>query len=131
MKHLESPSTDTNILSQYETKNPACSVAKKVSVGVQFDRIGEIDTMNEKFYAELTIEAQWQENKKIEAYHPDSEWNPKLHIDNLINESYQQIKYFVEHDSSFTTVTERRTVKGTSFAIKQFMANTLWQMFCQ
>jgi hypothetical protein len=42
-----------------------------VTIGIQFDRIGEIDTINEKFYAELTIQSQWRENKIIKKYNPN------------------------------------------------------------
>jgi hypothetical protein len=85
-----------------------------VNIGVQFDRIGEIDTMNEKFYAELTIEAQWKENKKIERFNAENEWNPRLYVENIINEPKVVIKYFTEYEHPFTIITERRIVKGKS-----------------
>jgi hypothetical protein len=55
--------------------------SRTVTIGIQFDRIGEIDTMNEKFYAELTIESQWRENKIIHNYDTNVDWDPKLFIE--------------------------------------------------
>ncbi len=52
-------------------RNNNTSSARSVTIGIQFDRIGEIDTMNEKFYAELTIEAKWKEKKIISKYNQD------------------------------------------------------------
>jgi hypothetical protein len=68
------PSESVRLLNKEKT-------VRTVLIGIQFDRIGEIDTMNEKFYAELTIEAKWAENKIIGSFNPETEWNPRLYIE--------------------------------------------------
>ena len=37
--------------------------AREVQIRVIFLRIGDIDTLNEKFYAEILIESKWEEPK--------------------------------------------------------------------
>ena len=45
-------------------------------VVIGFLRIGEIDTMNEKFHAEIYIEAKWIDNSyEIGDYDPKKHWN--------------------------------------------------------
>jgi hypothetical protein len=100
------------ILSSFVNIQLLKNFRKTVTISVQFDRIGEIDTMNENFYAELTIEAKWKENKIIEKYSPEFEWNPKLYIENAINEPKERVKYSVVNEEDCTIVTEFRTVKG-------------------
>jgi hypothetical protein len=85
---------------------------KHVMIGIQFDRIGEIDTMNEKYYAELTIEAKWKVNKIISVFNPETEWNPKLYIENAINEPKEIVKYFFQKEDDSTLITQFRNVKG-------------------
>jgi hypothetical protein len=76
MKNNEDPISDP-----YMKLNFYKNYRKTVSIGIKIERIGEIDTMNEKFYAELTIEAKWKENRIISWFNPESEWNPKLYIE--------------------------------------------------
>ena len=47
---------------------------RNVQVVVGFLRLGEIDTMNEKFQAEVFIEAKWVDNDQ-----PITEYDPKVH----------------------------------------------------
>lgn len=87
---------------------------RPVQISVEFKRIGEIDTMNEKYQAEIVIESSWTETEEINSYDPKVHWNPFLFVDNLINESRQHIHYNIEVDeSSHTrTITEVRNIKG-------------------
>ena len=48
---------------------------------IEFLRIGEIDTMGEKFNAEIYIEARWLEDDIISEYNIKTNWNPKLSIE--------------------------------------------------
>ena len=41
---------------------------KLVEIFVQFCRIGEIDTINEKYQAEVCIEAKWIEKQEMTVY---------------------------------------------------------------
>lgn len=87
---------------------------KTVEVVIEFYKLGEIDTLNEKYHAELYIEAKWVEpDTVLEKYDPDIHWNPKLYIENAIEEKYIETKYEIKNDSSNSCViTEIRHVKG-------------------
>jgi len=73
--------------------------AKEVQIRVVFVRIGEIDTLNEKFYSEVLIEAKWQEAKlkkefsakttrdEKELVDGNKYWNPKIYVKNALNET--------------------------------------------
>jgi hypothetical protein len=111
-------STDTD-LSVIQT---CASSAKEVQVRIIFLRIGEIDTLNEKFYAEILIESKWEdltlenefntnvnfgkhEKDLIEA---NKYWNPKIYIENSINESkdvHYKIRREVEAAHDIKTAT--------------------------
>jgi hypothetical protein len=41
-----------------------------VHVSVEFTRLGEIDTMNDKYNAEICIESKWIEKDHIQNYNP-------------------------------------------------------------
>ena len=66
-----------------------------VLVNFEFIRIGEIDTMNEKFNAEICIESKWIEKDFIQNYNPEQHWNPQLFIENALQEPKEKIKYNV------------------------------------
>ena len=68
-------------------------INKLVEVSIRFLSIGEIDTMNEKFQAQVKITANWLENEIIDKYNPDVHWNPKLFIENAFQEPKEKIKY--------------------------------------
>ena len=46
-----------NSITQNEIKE-----AKVVEVFIKFIRVGEIDTLNEKYHAEIRVESKWKEN---------------------------------------------------------------------
>lgn len=61
------------------------SVKHVVQTAFEFTSIGEIDTLNEKFQAEVTIESRWKIDALAEPdilnkgeYDPKKNWNPKL-----------------------------------------------------
>lgn len=58
-----------------------------------FLKIGDIDTLNEKFMAEAFIEARWVDRDLSPStkYNPETMWNPKLYIVNGLGELKQQI----------------------------------------
>lgn len=58
-------------------------------------KIGDIDTLNEKFCAEAFIEATWIDFNlsPSQKYDPDKDWNPKLHVLNCLGELKQQVWY--------------------------------------
>ena len=85
---------------------------KVVQVLVQFCRIGEIDTINEKFQAEVYMECTWLDKELSTDYNPKVHWNPELYIENAINLS-EEIKYRVlKINNSSSEITEIRLIKG-------------------
>lgn len=87
---------------------------KLVEILIQFCRIGEIDTIHEKYNAEVLIEAKWIEKEEIKEYDVKKHWNPMLEIENVIQISREQIEYQVirDKDSDYNIVTELRYIKG-------------------
>ena len=81
----------------------------EVQITFEILRIGEIDTMNEKFHGELRIDAKWIEyDTSIEKYDPDKHWNPKLFIENALQITNQKVIHRIEGQS----IKETRFVKG-------------------
>lgn len=71
-----------------------------------FLRIGEIDTVNERFFAEILVESKWEEfklaqefdtkkqyNEEKEIKNSNKYWNPKIYIENALNDPKQTIHY--------------------------------------
>lgn len=79
--------------------------AREVKVSIIFTRIGEIDTINEKFSCEATLFITWSEKltELNENYHLDGSatnvnsklfWDPQLYIDNAIGDVKEKdVKY--------------------------------------
>jgi hypothetical protein len=88
-----------------------------VQVVIEFTRIGEIDTMNEKYQAEVIIESKWRDKHDIREYDPNFHWNPRLFIENAINEIKENITYRVTKENGISIITEIRRSKGMQFNI--------------
>ena len=87
--------------------------SKLVSVNVEFKRFGSIDTVNEKFQAEVTIESKWYEDEIITEYKPKSNWNPRIFIENVSFEKLtEDITYEIDVIGGKTLITEIRTAQG-------------------
>ncbi|UJR10753.1 hypothetical protein I4U23_014941 [Adineta vaga] len=106
----------------------------KVYVRLMFLRIGEIDTLNEKYQAQAAIEARWsvELDKIISILSLDDRkrltdgksvsllqysvlhWHPQLYIENVLGDLKEQIRYTVkkskENDQIY--VCEHRDIKG-------------------
>jgi hypothetical protein len=74
---------------------------RTIQVYFEFIRIGEIDTMNEKYNAEICIESKWIEKDLIQNYNPDQHWNPQLFIENTIQEPKEKIKYNIIREGKY------------------------------
>jgi hypothetical protein len=98
----------------FSQSNDVLSNQKTVSIAFQFERIGEIDTLNEKYSAWLKIEASWEDDKHIENYNSDIDWNPGLSIENVIQQNECNIRYEIEYNNEIKTtkITEIKTIKG-------------------
>ena len=120
MLHPLGPSSaQTQILSQHRASfvsfrgpddNPDF---KYVQLLVEISKIGEIDTLNERYQAEFYIEAKWIGENDIVEYDPKRHWNPKLYVENTYQEPKETLKYDVSRDKNNNTiVTEVRHIKG-------------------
>ena len=87
---------------------------KIVEVLFQFCRIGEIDTLNEKFQGEIYIESKWVDKEvKNNHYDPKKMWNPELFIENAIQLTNVDVKYHVSKiNDQLSQIVEVRHVTG-------------------
>lgn len=104
------------------------SVKHVVQTAFEFTSIGEIDTLNEKFQAEVTIESRWKIDALAEPdilnkgeYDPKKNWNPKLFIENALAVK-EQITYEITVEDKECYVTEVRHVSGL-FWVKMILNN--------
>jgi hypothetical protein len=106
----------------------------KVSIRLMFLRIGEIDTLNEKYQAQASIEARWPiefeklssdlssedqkrliEGKSISLLkYAESHWHPQLFIENVIGDLKEQIRYSSKKskEDNQIYICEHRDIKG-------------------
>ncbi|CAF1149567.1 unnamed protein product [Rotaria sordida] len=85
--HQDFP-TQQVIMDNYSKKlntSPKVKPPREVSLRVKFIRLGEVNTLHEKFYAEVVIEARW-------LYDPEAaSWNPNLYVKNALGDVKQEI----------------------------------------
>ena len=84
---------------------------RDVHLSIEFS-LGEIDTIGEKFYAEVLIQSVWIDVEKISNYNSQIHWNPKLYVENALLEPKQEINYVISKFYDMTRVKEIRFVKG-------------------
>ena len=98
-------------------------LSKKITVEVAFEfvSVGSIDTLNEKFQAEVIIESKWMLNEEdkndvyeTEEYNPNKHWNPKLFVENVLSVK-ENIVYEISEMYNNAYVTEIRTLSGGAF----------------
>jgi hypothetical protein len=107
---------------------------KNVYVRLMFLRVGEIDTLNEKYQAQASIEARWEvkfenlsahlsdddqkhliDGKSVSLLkYAESHWHPQLYIENALGDLKEQIRYSARKskDDNEFYVCEHRDVKG-------------------
>lgn len=101
-------------------ENERITHKKTVESAFEFVTIGEIDTMNEFFQAEVIIESKWMFNEaeiEREVYDPKKHWNPKLYIENAKNISKEEITYEINVVNGVTFINETRLIKGIIYCI--------------
>lgn len=82
-----------------------------VEVAFEFVAIGEIDTLEEAFQAEVVIESKWSTDEDFNEYDPKVNWNPQLYVANSID-AKESVSYDVSIENSKMIVTEIRIIKG-------------------
>ncbi|CAM4756415.1 unnamed protein product [Rotaria magnacalcarata] len=107
----------------------------KVNVRLIFLRIGEIDTLNEKYQAQASIKASWPvdfnelssclshddqkrllDGKSVSLpNYAQSNWHPQLFIENVMGELKEQIKYSAKKSKQDNQICvfENRDIKGS------------------
>lgn len=83
--------------------------------------IGEIDSMNEKYYADISFALSWKADYKIEKYDKENDWNPLIYVENLFSKPEEWTDYHLSIKASETYVTEKRRIKVTYLAILAFL----------
>lgn len=79
---------------------------RQVETRVIFLRIGDIETVNEKFFAEILVETWWEEprlssefensnlfNDEKEIESAKKYWNPNIYIENALNDAKKALSY--------------------------------------
>ncbi|RUS77273.1 hypothetical protein EGW08_014964 [Elysia chlorotica] len=92
----------------------------RVHVKTVFMKFGEVDTVKEKFDADLFLQARWRE-PALDSHHPKKAevnwaelWNPGIHIHNLLATRFDKTWRQTEFTSTGEAfVVEKRRVKGT------------------
>ncbi|CAF0706853.1 unnamed protein product [Brachionus calyciflorus] len=89
--------------------------SREVQIRIIFLRVGEIDTLNEKFFAEILVESKWEEpslsvefdltkeenqfyNEEKELNNPTKYWNPKIYIENALNDPKQTVHHKIKKE---------------------------------
>ena len=92
-----------------------------VECSIQFQQIGEVDTMNERYQAIVKTKSKWYEEEIITEYDAKKNWNPKLYIENALHEKFQEeVSYEAQVEEKRTLITETRISKGL-FSIQFFL----------
>ena len=75
-RNLENTTINGNALRRRYSSTRDETDFRFVQIVVGFMRIGEIDTLNEKYQAEVQIEAKWIDNdQQVSEYDPNKHWN--------------------------------------------------------
>ncbi|ESO92651.1 hypothetical protein LOTGIDRAFT_162572 [Lottia gigantea] len=91
----------------------------QVFLRVVFLKIGEINTLKEKYAADVFLQARWQlppghqKPTRLTDYNKDSVWNPQLIIENVLGDSREDIWRYAEPSADGKlSIYECRRVKG-------------------
>ncbi|CAF0942644.1 unnamed protein product [Brachionus calyciflorus] len=86
----------------------------QIRVSIEFLSIGEVDTLNEKFQAEVRIISKWcDEQADKTEFKSEEDWNPYLFIENSLHDVKEEIKYKIDKiDDYRREITETRIAKG-------------------
>ena len=101
------------------TQNKLNSVVenKIVWVYIEFENIGEVDTMSEKYQAKVRIVSKWyhiDDSEDVTEYDPKRHWYPKLYIENALHDVKEEISYKTKKfENGKSLITEIRIAKGS------------------
>lgn len=92
----------------------------RVHIRAVFMKIGEVDTVKEKFDADLFVQSRWRE-PALDSHHPQKPevdwseiWNPGINVQNVLETRYDKTWRATEFTNiGEAFVLERRRMKGT------------------
>lgn len=121
---------------QYKRASFSLNRIKEVEIRIIFLRIGDIDTLNEKFFAEILIESRWEDPKlslefesdsdsslaeeEKELNNPNKYWNPKIYVENSLNDPKQTVYYKVKKELIDTNVGQNELNSSQSKTFTKF-----------
>ena len=101
----------------YDFKASYDKPLRVVEVFVEFMKIGEIDTMNEKYQAEVFIISKWVDNSlkdQARIFDAKVDWHPQIYIENALQIAKEDVSYETKYfDDDNLWVVEKRNVKVT------------------
>ena len=91
------------------------SYPTRVSIYAIFQRVEEIDNVNERFKAKIYIESRWRDDsvESETTFIPEKHWNPLIYIQNVSGKVKQQKKYRIEKKNLETIVCEMRSIESS------------------
>ncbi|ESO87576.1 hypothetical protein LOTGIDRAFT_166456 [Lottia gigantea] len=97
-----------------------CSKAREVYLRVVFLKIGEIDTVQESYQADVIVQAKWREMsldhstfKDLDVITSPNLWKPKLQIQNIMKDGKSRISTEVEfNEKREAFIIESRRIHG-------------------
>ncbi|CAF1303549.1 unnamed protein product, partial [Didymodactylos carnosus] len=88
----------------------------EIKIRFVFLRVGEIDTLNERYNAEIFFEACWIDEclKNQTLYDPSTHWNPDLTVINGLGDNKHDVWYTMttSDGNTFPQVTEHHKITG-------------------
>lgn len=93
-------------------------VKRTVYIRVVFLKVGEIDTVKEKYFADVFVQARWREpaldhSQHLKNSNLDNYWGPKISVQNVIDFKKKKVLKelnFNPHGEAF--ITEKRKISG-------------------
>lgn len=102
-------------MSKIEAVDKKCHspVCKTVEASFEFVKFGRINTLDETFQAEVTIESKWvfEEDSLEDKYDPKKHWNPQLKIENALAPC-NNVKYVLINENNQVVIKEIRKYNG-------------------
>ncbi|RNA24094.1 gamma aminobutyric acid receptor subunit [Brachionus plicatilis] len=101
-------------LMEYLTSANESQSPIEADVRVSFTKIYDVDTLNQRFQAEILIESKWYDPsvKTMKQDVNSLEWTPELYIENAISESKHEVFRKIIQQESKLVVFEVQKIKG-------------------
>jgi hypothetical protein len=105
-----------------EEKKTIVPIKRIVLVRIVFLKIGTIDTIHDRYFADILLEAKWRDaslngtKRTAESIDWANYWNPKITVCNAIGEPVSVSDYHVAYDKQGrATVIEKQKITGQFF----------------